>query len=49
MNPAPDMDINSLGEAHFRWCVSHMADLCIRLAQSGQPTRERYAWGKDVR
>lgn len=49
MNPAPDMDINSLGEAHFRWCVTHMADLCIRLAQSGEPTRARYTWGQNVR
>lgn len=49
MNPAPDMDINSLGETHFRWCVTHMADLCIRLAQSGDSTRDRYVWGKEAR
>jgi hypothetical protein len=33
MNPAPDMDINSTGYDYHRWCVEHMADLCISLAQ----------------
>lgn len=32
MNPAPDMDVNSCGQDYHRWCVEHMADLCIRLA-----------------
>jgi hypothetical protein len=34
MNPAPDMDINSTGLDYHRWCVEHMADLCIRLAKN---------------
>lgn len=34
MNPAPDMDVNSLGYEFHRWCVEHMADQCIRLAQN---------------
>lgn len=45
MNPAPDMDINSLGTKHFNWMVTHMADLCIRLAKSDEETRSRYFWG----
>jgi len=32
MNPAPDMDINSLTPGYFDWVVEHMADLAIRLA-----------------
>ncbi len=32
MNPAPDMDINSLTPSYFDWVVEHMADLAIRLA-----------------
>jgi hypothetical protein len=32
MNPAPDMDINSLTPTYFEWVVEHMADLAIRLA-----------------
>lgn len=46
MNPAPDMDVNSLGRKHFDWMVTHMADLCIRLAKSKEETRSRYHWGK---
>jgi hypothetical protein len=45
MNPAPDMDINSLGQSHFQWMVTHMADMAIRLAKSDTGTRERYHWG----
>ena len=32
MNPAPDMDINSLTPEYFQWVVTHMADMVIRLA-----------------
>ncbi|MDK3161980.1 hypothetical protein QPK87_36350 [Kamptonema cortianum] len=44
MNPAPDMDVNSLGQKHFNWMVQHMADLCIRLAKSDEATAARYTW-----
>lgn len=44
MNPAPDMDVNSLGRQHFDWMVTHMADLAIRLARSSARTLDRYAW-----
>jgi hypothetical protein len=32
MNPAPDMDINSLTPLYFDWAVTHMADLAVGLA-----------------
>ncbi len=32
MNPAPDMDINSLTPAYFEWVVEHMADMAVKLA-----------------
>jgi hypothetical protein len=38
MNPAPDMDINSLGQHYFEWAVTRMADLTIRLAQAPRGT-----------
>jgi hypothetical protein len=44
MNPAPDMDVNSLGYEFHRWCVEHMADLCIRLAQNPQPPVAELKW-----
>lgn len=46
MNPAPDMDINSLGRKHFAWMVEHMADLAIRLVHSDETTAQRYEWGR---
>jgi hypothetical protein len=33
MNPAPDMDINSLTQPFFDWTVKHMADMAIRMAK----------------
>jgi hypothetical protein len=44
MNPAPDMDVNSLGYEFHRWCVEHMADMCIRLAQNPQPQGQDLRW-----
>ncbi len=48
MNPAPDMDVNSLGKKHFDWMVEHMASLVIRLAKSNQATQDRYEWAKVI-
>jgi len=43
MNSAPDLDIASLGQAHFDWSVEKMADLVIRLAlQPGLPPKYRW-------
>ncbi len=44
MNPAPDMDVNSLGYEFHRWCVTHMADLCIRLAKEPRPQVSELRW-----
>jgi hypothetical protein len=43
MNPAPDMDVNSLTPHYFEWVVTHMADLVIRLAHEAplQPDLRR--------
>jgi hypothetical protein len=40
MNPAPDMDINSLTPHYFEWTVKHMADLAIRLAKEKPKKRD---------
>jgi len=39
MNPAPDMDVNSLTPHYFDWVVKGMADLVIRLAKEARPKR----------
>lgn len=44
MNPAPDMDINSLGDHYFEWVVNAMADMAIRLAQEPRPQLSELHW-----
>lgn len=45
MNSAPDLDLSSLGDEHFAWVVSAMADLVVRLAREGRPAGDqRYRW-----
>jgi hypothetical protein len=34
MNPAPDADLHSVGQANFDWIVREVADLAIAKAQS---------------
>ena len=46
MNPAPDMDINSLTQPHFDWVVQHMADMVIRLAKGGRRQVEQTGWAE---
>ncbi len=46
MNPAPDMDVNSLGYEFHRWCVEHMADLCIRLANQSRAQATELRWNR---
>jgi len=44
MNPAPDMDLNSLTPTYFEWVVEHMADMVIRLAKGPRPQRKEFRW-----
>jgi len=46
MNPAPDMDINSLTPHYFEWVVQHMADLAIRLAKQPRPQAREVGWAQ---
>jgi hypothetical protein len=46
MNPAPDMDVNSLTPHYFDWVVKGMADMVIRLAQSGSRPVDRLHWSR---
>lgn len=46
MNPAPDMDINSLGEEFYWWCITHLADLCIDLALNPRPQIKEFRWSQ---
>jgi hypothetical protein len=44
MNPAPDLDVNSLTPHYFEWAVKHMADLAIRLATEPRPQAREMRW-----
>ncbi|CAN5789904.1 hypothetical protein BH23GEM6_BH23GEM6_01360 [soil metagenome] len=44
MNPAPDMDINSLTPHYFEWVVTNMADMAIDLAKNPRPQRRQLRW-----
>jgi hypothetical protein len=44
MNPAPDMDINSLTPHYFEWVVKAMADMAIKLAKEGKPQASEMRW-----
>ncbi|MCS6863934.1 MAG: hypothetical protein RMJ56_02520 [Gemmataceae bacterium] len=46
MNPAPDMDINSLTPRYFDWVVTKMADLVIERAINPQPPLAELRWAK---
>ncbi len=44
MNPAPDMDVNSLTPVYFDWAVKHMADMAIQLAKNPRSQRRELHW-----
>ena len=44
MNPAPDMDINSLTPEYFQWVVTHMADMAIALAKKPRKQAKELKW-----
>ena len=46
MNPAPDMDLNSLTPHYFDWVVKHMADMAIRLAKNPRPQLAELRWNR---
>ncbi len=44
MNPVPDADLHSVGDAHFEWIVDRVADLLIAKArQAPQPPELRWS------
>ncbi len=44
MNPAPDMDINSLTPHYFKWVVEAMADMVIAAAQNPSSQLDALRW-----
>ncbi len=44
LNPAPDADVHSVGQANFDWVVDNVAQLAIDKAQSDQQPQLEYRW-----
>ncbi|MEZ0610177.1 RimK family alpha-L-glutamate ligase [Fibrella sp. WM1] len=48
-NPAPDADINSVGQANFDWVVEAAANMAIERAKRVQAGKDNLTWGTFVR
>ena len=48
-NPAPDADVNSVGEENFEWVVETMAGYAIERALAQKPGIDNLTWGEYVR
>lgn len=46
MNPAPDMDVNSLGREYFDWMVRNMAAMAITLAHKPRRPLDELRWSR---
>jgi hypothetical protein len=44
MNPAPDADLHSVGQANFDWIVKEVADLAIARAQDAPQAPRELRW-----
>jgi len=44
-NPAPDADLNSVGEFNFEWIVEHAANMAINRAKNHKPGQNNLTWG----
>jgi hypothetical protein len=46
LNPAPDMEVNSLTPHYFKWAVEHMAATAVKLAKQPRPQVKELRWSK---
>ncbi|QDA61780.1 ATP-grasp domain-containing protein [Hymenobacter jejuensis] len=47
-NPAPDADVNSVGQQNFEWVVEAAANLAIERANAFKPGQDNLTWGTFV-
>ena len=48
-NPAPDADVNSVGQDNFDWVVEHAAKMAVERAQNINEGSMNLSWGNFVR
>jgi hypothetical protein len=47
-NPAPDADVNSIGEANFAWIVDNMADVLVERVRHPRPFELSGSWSRGI-
>jgi glutathione synthase/RimK-type ligase-like ATP-grasp enzyme len=47
-NPAPDADVNSVGQENFDWVVETSAKIAVERAQDQKPGKDNLTWGTFV-
>ncbi len=47
-NPAPDAEVNSVGQENFEWVVNAVSDMAIRKAREHKPNQDNLTWGKYI-
>jgi len=48
-NPAPDADVNSIGEQNFEWIVEHAALMAIERVQANVEGQDNLTWGTFIK
>jgi len=48
-NPAPDADVNSVGQENFDWVVKTAADFAIEKAKANKPGVDNLTWGTYIK
>lgn len=48
-NPAPDADVNSVGEENYKWIVTHAAKYAVDKALENNPKQNNTSWGNFVK
>ena len=48
-NPAPDADINSVGEENFEWVVETAASYAIERAEAHESGIDNLTWGEYIK
>src|SRR5271157_6068299 len=44
LNPAPDADVNSVGQENFDWIVNAVAEMAVKMAQGGENPVNELRW-----
>jgi glutathione synthase/RimK-type ligase-like ATP-grasp enzyme len=48
-NPAPDADVNSVGQQNFEWIVEAAANMAVRRAKAHKPSQNNLTWGEFIK